>query len=154
AHLEKQRWAEYSSLYSHFANLAYRVAQEQPQRRPQLARQAFHFAQRLSRPMTSADLEEMAARNSGSDPRLAALIRELQDLQREAWKLADLSRATGPDQRDAVGPTRKAELDTRIAELKRSISDEFPNYERAKLRQMPASVEDVQAFLGNDEALV
>ena len=62
-----------------------------------------------------------------------------------------------PDKRDraaeAANVARLAAIDTRIAEIDKRLAADFPDY-AALARPEPLSVEEVQAQLGADEALV
>ena len=88
------------------------------------------------------------------------LVRERQDLVAE-WQKRDGLRNTwlgqAPDKRDAKAEAentaRLAAIDTRIAEIDKRLAAEFPDY-AALASPAPLTVEDVQAQLGPDEALV
>src|SRR5262249_44070603 len=56
-------------------------------------------------------------------------------------------------QSEAANVGRLAAIDTRISEIDKQLKIEFPDY-AALVSHTPMSVEDVQAQLGSDEALV
>ena len=91
---------------------------------------------------------------------LSHLVRERQDLVAE-WQKRDGARSAAvsqaPDKRDraaeAANVTRLAAIDTRIADIDKRLAADFPDY-AALSRPEPLSVEEVQAQLRADEALV
>jgi hypothetical protein len=98
--------------------------------------------------------------NEQGDARLAALVRERQDLvvdwqKRDGARTAAASQA--PNKRDRVAEAanlaRFAEIDTRVADIDNRLKTDFPEY-AALTRPEPLSVEQVQADLRPDEALV
>ena len=102
----------------------------------------------------------MAARGAKGDPGLATIVRERQDLVAEWQKLDGVRTAAvsqAPDKRDraaeAANVTRLAAIDTRIADIDKRLATDFPDY-AALSRPEPLSVEEVQAQLRADEALV
>ena len=98
-----------------------------------------------------------------AEPRLIPLgnlVRERQDLVTE-WQKLDRVRTAAvsqtSDKRDsaaeAANVTRLAAIDTRIADIDKRLVMDFPDY-AALSRPEPLSVEEVQAQLRADEALV
>src|SRR5262249_42072436 len=91
---------------------------------------------------------------------LATLVRERQDLVTE-WQNGDTARTTAvsrpPDKRnpkhEATNIARLGVIDKRIAEIDRRLAAEYPEYASFS-RPQPLSVEEAQALLGSDEALV
>jgi CHAT domain len=91
---------------------------------------------------------------------LASLVRERQDLVGE-WQLRDklLVEAVSrpPNQRVVAAELalrgRLAAIDARLAEIDKVLAQEFPEY-AALAAPVPLAVPDVQAQLGDDEALV
>jgi hypothetical protein len=77
------------------------------------------------------------------------------------WQKRDGARSTAvaqaPDKRDrsaeAANVARLAVIDARIADIDKRLAAAFPDY-AALVRPAPISVEDVQAQLRPDEALV
>jgi CHAT domain-containing protein/Tfp pilus assembly protein PilF len=120
----------------------------------------FQVAQWALSSEAAASLAEMAARGAKNDPRLAALVRERQDLVAE-WQKRDQVRsravAQAPEERnaqaDAENVARLAAIDARIAEIDKRLKADFPDY-AALASPEPLSVEDVQAELADDEVLV
>src|SRR5215470_12023211 len=124
------------------------------------AREMFQTAQWAQGSEAAASLAQMAARGAKGDPTLAALVRERQDLVGE-WQRRDSIRgaavAQAPDKRDrpaeAANVARLGEIDARIAEIDKTLRERFPDY-AAFARPTPLSVEEVQAELRPNEALV
>jgi CHAT domain-containing protein/Flp pilus assembly protein TadD len=123
-------------------------------------RETFQAAQWARASEAAQALGQMAARGGRGDPALAALVRERQDLVEE-WQKRDgdqnASLAQAPDQRDrgaeAANATRLAAIDARIAAIDKRLTADFPEY-AALAMPAPLPVEEVQAQLGADEALV
>ena len=125
-----------------------------------LAREMFQAAQWAQGSEAAASLAQMAARGAKGDPKLAALVRERQDLVGE-WQRRDGVRsaavAQAPDKRDrpaeAANVARLAAIDARIGEIDKTLRETFPDY-AVFARPTPLSVDDVQAELRTGEALV
>jgi CHAT domain-containing protein/tetratricopeptide (TPR) repeat protein len=140
--------------------VAYRLASNQRIPDAKLRAEMFLTAQWAQSSEAAQSLQQMAARGAKGDPRLAALVRERQDLVTE-WQQRDGARSTAvaqaPDKRDpqaeAANVARLAAIDTRIAEIDERLKAEFPDY-AALVSTAPLSVEGVQAQLGSDEALI
>src|SRR5271166_3631703 len=102
----------------------------------------------------------MAARGAKGDLRLAALVRERQDLVTE-WQRRDAVQseavAQPSEKRDmqaeAANNARLAAIDSRIVAIDKRLAADFPDY-AALASPAPLSVEAVQAQLRTDEALV
>jgi len=102
----------------------------------------------------------MAAQGATGDPKLAAVVWERQNLVAE-WQKLELARnaALGQEtaKRDATAEAetmaRLAIIDTRIAEIDKRLAAEFPEY-ATLASPAPLPVEEAQALLGADEALV
>ena len=102
----------------------------------------------------------MAARGAKSDPELATIVRERQDLVAE-WQKRDGARTAAvsqpPDKRDeaaeAASSERMSEIDVRIAAIDKRLAQDFSDY-AAFASPKPLSVEAVQSNLAGDEALV
>jgi hypothetical protein len=120
----------------------------------------FKTAQWAVHSEAAQSLAQTAARGAAGDPRLAALARERQDLVAE-WRQRDRQRneALGlpADRRDAKAEaealSRLARIDARVGEIDKLLAKEFPDY-ASLVSPAPLSVEEVQAQLGADEALV
>ncbi len=120
----------------------------------------FQTAQWAQNSEAAASLAQMAARGAKGDPGLSARVREHQDLVAE-WQKRDALRnawlGQAPDKRDAKAEAdnqaRLAAIDTRIAEIDKELAAKFPDY-AALASLAPITVQEVQAQLGADEALV
>ena len=124
------------------------------------SREMFQTAQFVLNSEAAQSLAQMAARGAKRDPVLAALVRERQDLADEWQRAEKIQAATlGQDtaKRDAIAEAqnneRMAVLDRRIAEIDARLRNQFPEY-FAQANPGPLSIEDAQAQLGADEALV
>lgn len=150
----------YGWTYLNFANVAYRVAQEKPEQEQLLAREAFTHAQRTRLSTSAISLAQMAARGSKGDPAIASLVRQLQDLSSERSKLYSLDLAASniaPDKRDhaarAANLKRLISVETELNTIEKRFSTGFPEYNDL-VRAMPLTIEEAQANLSDDEALV
>jgi CHAT domain-containing protein/tetratricopeptide (TPR) repeat protein len=125
-----------------------------------LSREMFQTAQWGQNSEAAQSLAQMAARGAKGDPKLAALVRERQDLVAE-WEKRDAIRSAAvarpPEQRnaqtEASNNTQLGVIDNRIAEIDKRLAAEFPDYS-ALASPAPLSVEAVQAQLGANEAVV
>jgi CHAT domain-containing protein/Tfp pilus assembly protein PilF len=127
---------------------------------PSLQREMFEVAQWAQSSEAATSLAQMAVRGAKGDVKLAALIRERQDLVAE-WQKRDAVRGTAvaqaPEKRNAQAETanveRLAAIDARIADIDKRLAADFPDY-AALVSPAPLSVAFVQAQLGANEALV
>jgi CHAT domain-containing protein len=102
----------------------------------------------------------MAVRGAKGDPRLAAVVRQRQDLVSE-WQKRDGTRTAAvsqaPNKRDRAAEedntARLAAIDTLIAAIDKLLTADFPEY-AALAKPEPLSIQQVQADLRPDEALV
>jgi CHAT domain-containing protein/tetratricopeptide (TPR) repeat protein len=125
-----------------------------------LSREMFQTAQWAQNSEAAQSLAQMAAREAKGDRKLAALVRERQDLVAE-WEKRDEIRSAAvarpPEQRDAQteasNNTQLGVIDSRIAEIDKDFAADFPDY-AALASPAPLSVEAVQAELDANEALV
>jgi CHAT domain-containing protein len=125
-----------------------------------LSPEMFQTAQWALSSDAAGSLAQMAARGAKGDPKLASLVRERQDLVEE-WQKRDAVRTAAvsqpPDKRDsaaeAANTARLAAIDTRIIAIDKRLIVEFPDYAELA-RPLPLTVQEVQAQLGSDEALV
>ena len=139
---------------------AYRLASSGVNAAEGLPREMFRTAQWAQGSEAGASLAQMAARGAKGDPGLATIVRERQDLVAE-WQKLDGARTAAvsqaPDKRDraaeAANIARLAAIDARIADIDKRLAADFPDY-AALSRPEPLSVEEVQAQLRPDEALV
>ena len=140
--------------------VVHRLASEGRSADAGLAAEMFQTAQWASASEAAASLAQMAARGAKGDPALAALVRDRQDLVGE-WQKRDQARSAAvsqaPDKRDRAAEganvARLAAIDARIGEIDRRLAADFPDY-AALARPQPLGVEQVQAELRADEALV
>jgi CHAT domain-containing protein len=120
----------------------------------------FQTAQWAQSSEAAESLVQMAARGAKGDPKLATFVRERQDLVAE-WQRRDQQRSAAagqaPDKRimeaEAENVARLAAIDDRIAIIDKDLTVNFPDY-AALASPAPLAVEQVQAQLGPDEALV
>jgi CHAT domain-containing protein/tetratricopeptide (TPR) repeat protein len=125
-----------------------------------LSHEMFETAQWAQSSEAAESLAQMAARGAKGDRKLAALVRERQDLVAE-WQRGDQVRsdaiAQAPEKRnreaEAENVGRLAAIDARIAVIDKELAADFPDY-AALASPTPLSVEEVQAQLAVDEALV
>ena len=144
---------------SHLANLAI-AAQKGIEPAPALGREAFGVAQWATHSSAAAAVQKMAARFAVGGGRLAALVRENQDLS-AAWRNADKSLIAtvakpGSEQnRSAVEMLRKqiADIDGKLATVRAGLEKEFPDY-AALANPKPLEVDEAQKLLDAEEALV
>jgi CHAT domain-containing protein/tetratricopeptide (TPR) repeat protein len=155
----KSEAEQQSSRFWALVKVAYRVASKQ-RGETGLLREMFQTAQWAQSSEAAQSLVQMAARGAKGDPKLAAFVRERQDLVAE-WQRRDLARsaavAQAPDRRnreaEAENATRLAAIDARIANIDKELAVSFPDY-AALASAAPTSVEQVQAQLASNEALV
>ena len=125
-----------------------------------LAGEAFLKAQWGVISETSEALAEMAARGAKGDSKLAALVRERQDLAAE-WQQRDAARTRAisqpPDKRnrdaDAANAERLQAIEKLIGSKDEQLKVEFPDY-AALANPAPLTIEDAQKDLASDEALI
>jgi CHAT domain-containing protein len=124
------------------------------------AGEAFQIAQWASGSEAAQSLAKMAVRAATGDPGLSLLVRERQDLVGE-WQTRDQVRSAAvsqaPDKRnraaEAVNVDRLAAIDARIVDIDKQVTKDFRDY-TALTRPQPLSIDQVQAELRADEALV
>jgi tetratricopeptide (TPR) repeat protein/CHAT domain-containing protein len=141
---------------------AYRLASSQSGADARIQQEMFEAAQWAQSSEAAHSLAQMAARGAKGDPNLADLIRERQDLVSE-WQTRDANRSTAvalsPDARkrqsdaETQNVARLTEIDKKISSIDAELVAKFPDY-AALASPAPLSVEDVQALLSADEALV
>jgi hypothetical protein len=114
---------------------AARLAADRPDQEPRLRGRTFESAQWAHWSEAAASLAQMAARQAKGEGALARLVRERQDLAGE-WQAKDkallLSRAEPPERRNREAETalatRLGSIDSRIAEIDRTLAKEFPEF--------------------------
>jgi CHAT domain-containing protein/tetratricopeptide (TPR) repeat protein len=125
-----------------------------------LRREMFETAQWAQSSEAAESLAQMAARGAKGDPKLAAFVRERQDLVAE-WQKRDLVRSASvskaSEKRDAEAETanvvRLAAIDEKIADIDKRLVTDFPDYS-ALASPAPLSVEHVQDQIAANEALI
>lgn len=139
---------------------ASRVAEMDKARSVPLIVEMFHTAQWIQISEAASSLAQMAARYGTGGDVLAGYVRERQDLVHE-WQRRDKAltsvRLSPAPKRDAnaeaAAAARMMAIDTRIAEIDRTLAKDFPEY-AGLVGAEPLSVADVQALLGPDEAVL
>jgi tetratricopeptide (TPR) repeat protein/CHAT domain-containing protein len=155
----KSEAAQDSDKFWGLVKVAFRLSSKQPNEVSSL-REMFQIAQWAQSSEAAQSLAQMATRGVKGDPKLAALIRERQDLVGE-WQRRDADRsaavAQAPEKRnrsaEAENIARLGAIDGRIADIDRELASRFPDY-AALASPAPLPVEEVQKQLGTDEALV
>jgi tetratricopeptide (TPR) repeat protein len=155
----KSEAAQLSWQFRDLVKALYQLASQQRDEASSL-RETFQTAQWAQSSEAAESLAQMAARGAKDDPKLAALVRERQDLVTE-WQKCDQLRsaavAQAPDKRnreaEAENVARLAAIDTRIAIIDKELAANFPDY-AALASPVPLSVQKVQTQLAADEALV
>ena len=139
---------------------AHRLAAAERSPAPGLVAEMFLTAQWARSSDAAASLAQMAARGATGNAKLAAIVRERQDLVSE-WQAKDKLRISAvsqpPDKRNKEAETsnvaRLTAIDTRIAEIDTRLAKDFPDY-AALASPKPLSIADVQSQLHDGEALV
>jgi CHAT domain-containing protein/Tfp pilus assembly protein PilF len=121
---------------------------------------ALNVVQRTAKTSASVAIGKLAVRLAAGSDRLAGLVRQDQDLASEADALERAIVAAvskGPLQRD---PASEQRIKARLAAiagaregLQKVFASEFPDY-AALSKPLPLSTGDIQALLGEDEALL
>ena len=136
-----------------------RAADERPPQRSALADETFRAMQIPRGTETAKALRAMSARVGSGDPKLAALTRELQDVNRRrtTTRAAIAEELTRPaEQREAREEDLKRQLreaEDRTEALETQMQAEFPRYARLTAER-PLSVTEVQGLLRPEEALI
>jgi CHAT domain-containing protein/tetratricopeptide (TPR) repeat protein len=149
----------FNELFTTQIKAAQRLAAQSRPGDDSIAREMFETAQWSLNSDAARSLMQMAARGARGDPKLAALMRERQDLVAE-WEMRDQmgSNALGKKAQErsslqeAGNKARLSAIDARIAGIDAQLKREFPDY--ASLMSLaPVTVDEVQALLHDDEAL-
>jgi CHAT domain-containing protein/tetratricopeptide (TPR) repeat protein len=156
---QKSEAEQESWQFSLLVQAAYRLAPEGGAGAA-ISREMFQTAQWALSSEAAQSLAQMAARSAKGGGPLAVLVRERQDLLAE-WQRRNAFRdaALGLDaaKRDAAAEeTNKstiAGIERRLAEIDERLAKDFPDY-AALASPKPLSVEEVQAQLHTEEALV
>ncbi len=122
--------------------------------------EALDIDQRATQSAASAAISNLAVRLAAGNDRLALLVRQDQDLAAESEGLdkAIIDAVSRPSvQRDAAAEQRMqariAAIASQRAALQKVFASDFPEF-AALSNPLPMTVKDVQALLGDDEALV
>ena len=150
----------FGSAFTGLARAVYRLSPEGRAPDSASSNEMFQIIQWAIASEAAQSFAQMAARGSRNDPALEALVRERQDLVDE-WQQREKTRAMALGQeaakRDAKAESengaRMAAIDKHIEAIDERLKNKFPNF-AALANPSPLSIEDVQAQLGADEALV
>jgi CHAT domain-containing protein/tetratricopeptide (TPR) repeat protein len=156
---QKSEAARISWQFQNLVRAAYRLAPDQHTDMRMLG-EMFQTVQWAQTSEAAESLAQMGARGAKGDPKLADLVRERQDLVAE-WQRRDQLRSTSvaqPSERrnvqaEAENAARLAAIDSRIADIDKRLVAGFPDY-AALASSTPLSIEEVQAHLTADEALL
>jgi CHAT domain-containing protein/tetratricopeptide (TPR) repeat protein len=139
---------------------AYRLTPQGGMPDAELSREMFLAAQRAQSSEAAPLLRQIAMRAAAGNPALATLVHERQALEEE-WRErgrqdnAALSEALEKHdtEAEAANMGRLKAIDARIKEIDEELAAKFPEYDELT-SPAPITVEEVQALLGDDEALV
>jgi hypothetical protein len=136
------------------------LARDEPARRAALRDETFEAAQLLVATDTAAATARISARFAPGGGELAGAVREQQALARRRRELdrgvveaAGQPPAERDPARDAALRRELAEADRRLLRLDRELARRFPDYRQLTAPE-PAGIGEVQALLGDDEALL
>jgi tetratricopeptide (TPR) repeat protein len=149
-----------SSRFYNLVKATSRLPGSEKERTPELAASMFRTAQWAQSSEAALSLAKMAARSAKGGGALARLVRERQDLVSE-WQAKDRllmpARSEPPARRNASAEyglsARLTTIDARIGEIDRTLAKDFPDY-AALASPEPLGISEVQALLGDQEALV
>jgi tetratricopeptide (TPR) repeat protein/CHAT domain-containing protein len=148
------------TYFSGLIKMTDRLAPQGDANRVRQGREMFEKAQWAQASEAASSLSQMAARSAKGDTALAKLVRERQDLVGE-WQAKDrqliaakgqLPAERNPDA-EKVLSDRITAIDGRLKAIDAQFAKDFPEY-ASLTSPKPASVAEVQALLGPDEALV
>ena len=136
------------------------LSDDAPGERADLIAEAYESAQLASATQAGAAITRMAARFAAGDDELTRLVRERQDAE-DRWQTLDkalvgaISQPPGKRNKAKEQNLRKTlkDLDQRIAGIDVKLATDFAQFATLTSNQ-PASLTDVQALLGSDEAMV
>ncbi len=148
------------SQFRALVKAAYRLTPQGGMPDADLAREMFETAQRAQNFEARELLTRMAVRAAASNPALETLVHERQVLaeewlNRDRVKNAALSQAAEKRETGAEAENldRLAAIDARLKEIDAELAAKFPRYADL-VSPAPVTVEEIQALLGDDEALV
>ena len=157
---EKSEIAQNSWYFSGRVKAASRLAAQARKLDETSKSELFETAQWAQSSEAASSLAQMAVRGAAGDAKLAGLVRERQDLAAE-WQVTDkqliAAKSETPDKRNADGEMKLADrlaaIDARLVAIDAIFNDQFPDY-AALTSPKPASIAEIQAQLGDNEALV
>ena len=156
----KSETEQFAGQFRGLVKVLHRLAPEGRGADEAASREMFETAQSALSSEAAQSLAQMAARGARGDPTLADVVWERQNLVTE-WQKLELMRNTALGQEtakrdakaEAENAARLATIDARIAEIDKRLAAQFPDY-AALANPAPIPVEEVQALLGVDEALM
>ena len=151
---------EASFQFRGLVKAAYRLTPQGGMPDDELSREMFQTAQWVQSSEAAPLLRQMAMRAAASNPALTMLVHERQVLEEE-WRERDrqhnaaLSEALEKHdtEAEAANMGRLKAIDARIKVIDEELAAKFPEYEELA-NPAPITVEEIQALLGDDEALV
>jgi len=157
---ERSEAVRNSGYFQGLVKAAYRRAASDQAEHAHEAQAMFVKAQWAVASKAAAALAKMAARGAKGDTKLAALVRERQDLVVE-WQRRDEARTAAvsqpPQKRnmqtEAANVARLLTIEAQVADIDKQLKKEFPDY-AALVSPKPLSIGDVQSQLRSGEALV
>ncbi|HUK61552.1 MAG TPA: CHAT domain-containing tetratricopeptide repeat protein [Stellaceae bacterium] len=136
------------------------ISRSDPSQRAQLESELFEASQLIGRSLVDDTVNRVAARLAEAAPAIAGLVNDLEQARRErdSARLTLAQEVSLPD--DQRGSDREnalmAQINTAAARadaLEKRITSEFPDYSKFA-NPGPVSLQDMQAALNSDEALV
>jgi CHAT domain-containing protein/tetratricopeptide (TPR) repeat protein len=151
---------EASSQFRSLMKAAYRLTPQGGMPDAELSHEMFQTGQWVQIFDEAQWLGRMAAQAASSNPALAGLLHDRQALVEE-WRKRDREHNAAlnqaPENRateaEAGNMGKLAAIDARIKQIDKELAAKFPDYAEL-MNPAPISVEDIQALLGDDEALV
>jgi tetratricopeptide (TPR) repeat protein/CHAT domain-containing protein len=155
-----RKFGRLSALFWRLPKVAHRLYGDKKEQRSKLSSDMFEIAQWAKSSEVSESLSQMAARATKGDEKLAASVRERQDLVLE-WQKREEIRTTAlslsaekrVDQAELENEGRIGFIRERLKEIDNELLTKFPEY-AALTSGRPVSVGDVQRVLGDNEAVV
>lgn len=146
--------------FSRLVKTTYRLAPDGSVADSARVNQTFQIAQWALSSEAAKSVVQMAARGATGNPKLAALIRERQDLTVE-WQNLDARRNASlsqveqkrSKQSEDANQARISAINTRIGVIDKRLAADFPDYV-SLASPSPLAIEETQALLGTDEALI
>jgi CHAT domain-containing protein/tetratricopeptide (TPR) repeat protein len=146
--------------FAHLVRLSYRLASQGHADMAGQGREMFEVAQWARSSEAASSLAQMAARSANGSTALADVVRERQDLVAE-WQAKDkqliAAKSLSPANRDPRAEKSLSDalaaIDGRLATIDAQLAKVFPAY-ASFASPKPISVDEVQAELRDDEALV